>query len=201
MPYPGHGADVVFMAMRDDDCLDLRPPAMQEACVWQDLLHAQVCEAAKATQASPSVLNGYPGVLLDSVCSMPGLLSAAAAEMGTSAAATKTSILYCLIFSTGGKRLLGEHQPSIDKNVAILHSDQHAIHANLAKSTNGKNSQGRALIWWGARECPACHHTLICTPLAAPSIRSVACAGQCSVLMGDLGCENWDSLSMCDSKK
>ena len=55
-PYPWHGADVIFMAMRDDDCLNLRPPPMQEARVWQDLLHAQVCEAANATEVSPFVL-------------------------------------------------------------------------------------------------------------------------------------------------
>ena len=45
--YPGHGANVVLMAMGDDDCLDLGAPAVQEAGVWQDLLHAQVREAAQ----------------------------------------------------------------------------------------------------------------------------------------------------------
>lgn len=34
------------MSMGDDDCLNLVSPPMQKACVWEDLLHAQVCEAA-----------------------------------------------------------------------------------------------------------------------------------------------------------
>ena len=45
--YPGHGADVVLMAVSDDDSLDLGPPAVQKAGVWKNLLHSQVCEAAQ----------------------------------------------------------------------------------------------------------------------------------------------------------
>ena len=44
--YPGHGADVVLVTVRDDNRLNLGPPAMQETGVWKNLLHAQVCEAA-----------------------------------------------------------------------------------------------------------------------------------------------------------
>lgn len=46
--YPGHGANVVLMAVSDNDSLDLGPPAVQKASVWKDLLHSQVCEAAQA---------------------------------------------------------------------------------------------------------------------------------------------------------
>ena len=46
-PYPGHGANVILMAMGDDDCLDLGAPAVQETGVRKDFLHAQVGEAAQ----------------------------------------------------------------------------------------------------------------------------------------------------------
>jgi hypothetical protein len=44
--HPGKCPDVVLMAMSDDHGLNLIPPLAQKAGVWQDLLHAQVCEAA-----------------------------------------------------------------------------------------------------------------------------------------------------------
>ena len=54
-PYPGHGANVVLVAVGDDDRLDLGAPAMQEAGVRKDLLHAQVREAAQQKYAAVSV--------------------------------------------------------------------------------------------------------------------------------------------------
>ena len=46
--YPWHGANVVLVAVSDDDSLYLGPPAVQKAGVWKYLLHSQVCEAAQA---------------------------------------------------------------------------------------------------------------------------------------------------------
>lgn len=43
--YPWHGANVVFVSVRDNDRLYLITPTVKEASIWQDLLHAQVCEA------------------------------------------------------------------------------------------------------------------------------------------------------------
>jgi len=51
-PHPGHGADVVLMPVRDDHGLDLVAPLGQEARVRQDLLHAQVREAARGPTLS-----------------------------------------------------------------------------------------------------------------------------------------------------
>lgn len=47
--HPGHSADVVLVRMRDDHRLNLVTPLVQEGCVWQNLLHAVVCEAASQT--------------------------------------------------------------------------------------------------------------------------------------------------------
>lgn len=44
--YPGHGANVVLVAVRDDQRLNLVAPLVQEGRVGQDLLHAEVRVAA-----------------------------------------------------------------------------------------------------------------------------------------------------------
>lgn len=43
--HPWHGADVVFVAVCDDDRLDLVAPLGEEADIWKDLLHAEVRHA------------------------------------------------------------------------------------------------------------------------------------------------------------
>lgn len=42
--------------------------------------------------------------------------------------------------------LLGKHESGVNDDVAVMHSDKHAVHANLAKATNGQDAQGGALV-------------------------------------------------------
>ena len=47
---------------------------------------------------------------------------------------------------------LWKHEPSINENVSVIDSDQHAVHANLTKAPYWKNPEGRTLTRWGPWE-------------------------------------------------
>ena len=50
------------------------------------------------------------------------------------------------------KHSLWKHEASINEDVSIPHTHKHAVHANLAESTNGKDSERGAFIWGWSRK-------------------------------------------------
>ena len=48
--------------------------------------------------------------------------------------------------------LLWEHEAGIDQDVSIIHPNQHAVHANFAKTAHWQNSEWRSLARRGAWE-------------------------------------------------
>lgn len=107
--HPWHGTNVILVTMRDDDCLNLVPPSMQEAGVWKDLLHAQISEAGPTQPTSRVELN--------SACMRQEIWH----------------FLSCTM------NLLWEHEACINENISVSHAHQHAVHAYLAKTPNGQD--------------------------------------------------------------
>ena len=47
---------------------------------------------------------------------------------------------------------LWKHEACINKDVPVIDSYKHAVHADLSKATNGEDPEGRPLgIWWSRK--------------------------------------------------
>ncbi len=48
--------------------------------------------------------------------------------------------------------LLRKHEPSINEDVSVIDTNQHAVHANLTQTPYWQDPKGRTLTRWGPRE-------------------------------------------------
>ena len=162
--HPGQGANVVLVAVRDDEGLDLVPPLVQEGAVRQQLLHAVVGEAAAhAPVGTPQLLVVHPAPgpacrpqLPCSVHSLaagwhgmhkgPGMRhqgSACAHRTDSAGQSRRCSPPVCA--QQDRADALREHQAGVDEDVTVAHAHQHAVHADLAQASYGQYAQGWAL--------------------------------------------------------
>lgn len=56
--------------------------------------------------------------------------------------------------AAAGGGTLGKHEPRIYHDVAVIHADEHAVHADLPQPADGQHSQRRPFIWWRPWEVP-----------------------------------------------
>ena len=78
--HPGQCPYVILMPVCDDDSLYLVLPGGKEGCVWQNLLHPKVCEAAGGNRVTMSA--GIHGQMLQLGQMKAGCIKGLAAFLG-----------------------------------------------------------------------------------------------------------------------